>query len=185
MMLVLLLSLTAVTVQAAPPLQQDEQIAERLRARVEAGGRPAQYETAALRGFYARRSFRAAWSNEHGPNRLADDMVQALERADLEGLRPEDYHLAAIRAELDSVRTDAGAAKPSDPDRLARLDLLLTDAFLLYGSHLLAGRVDPETLHPRWEANRRGADLATVLENALDSRNVARALQRLAPTQDG
>ena len=185
MMLALLLSLTAVTVQTAPPIQQDEQIAERLRVRVEAGGRPALYETAALRAFYARRSFRAAWSNEHGPNRLADDMIQALQRADLEGLRPDDYHLAAIRAELDSVRADAGAAEPSDPDRLARLDLLLTDAFLLYGSHLLAGRVDLETLHPRWEANRRGADLASVLENALDSRNVARALQRLVPTQDG
>jgi murein L,D-transpeptidase YcbB/YkuD len=185
MLATLLLSLTAVSVQSVPPLQQDEQIAERLRRRVEAGGRPALYETAALRGFYARRSFRAAWSSEHGPNRLADDFVEALERADLEGLRPEDYHLAVIRAQLDSVRTDAGAAKPADPDRLARLDLLLTDAFLLYGSHLLSGRVDPETLHPRWEANRRGADLATVLEDALDSRNVARALQRLAPTQDG
>lgn len=185
MMLALLLSLTSATVQSVPPLQQDEQIAERLRTRVEAGGRPALYETAALRGFYTRRAFRAAWSTEHGPNRLADDLVEALERADLEGLRPDDYHLAAIRAQLDSVRSDAGAAKPADPDRLARLDLLLTDAFLLYGSHLLSGRVDPETLHPRWEANRRGADLATVLESALDSRNVARALQRLAPTQDG
>ena len=185
MMLALLLSLTAATVQSVPPLQQDEQIAERLRTRVEAGGRPALYETAALRGFYARRSFRAAWSNEHGPNRLADAFVQALERADLEGLRPEDYHLAVIRAQLDSVRSAAGAGEPVDADRLARLDLLLTDAFLLYGSHLLSGRVDPETLHPRWEANRRGADLASVLEEALDSRNVARALQRLAPTQDG
>ena len=86
---------------------------------------------------------------------------------------------------LDTVREDAATGRPTDPDRLARLDLLLTDAFLLYGSHLLSGRVDPETLHPRWEATRRGADLATVLDDALASRKVARALQRLAPTQDG
>ncbi|MEX2156076.1 MAG: L,D-transpeptidase family protein [Gemmatimonadales bacterium] len=183
----LLLIAAAVTGMALPPppVPPDEPVAERIRTRVEAAGGEPLYERAALGGFYARRSFRPAWSNEQGPNRLADDLVDALGRADLEGLWPEDYHLAGIRALLTAVREDASSGRTTEPDRLAELDLLLTDAFLLYGSHLLAGRVDPETLHPRWEANRRGADLATVLEDALDSRNVARALQRLAPTQDG
>jgi murein L,D-transpeptidase YcbB/YkuD len=168
-----------------PALSPDERVAERIRGRVEATAGQPLYEGAALGGFYTRRSFRPAWSNEHGPNRLADDLIDALDRADLEGLRPADYHVAEIRTLLTAVRADAADGRHTNPDRLAELDLLLTDAFLLYGSHLLAGRVDPETLHPRWEANRRGADLATVLDDALESRNVARALQRLAPTQDG
>jgi L,D-transpeptidase YcbB len=171
---------------AAPPLTPDELVSDRIRAAVESPlRRDSLYERSAISGFYGRRAFRAAWSTEHGPNRLADELVAALQRADLEGLDPAEYHLAAIQALLDTVRTRAGAGIPSAPERIAQLDLLLTDAFLLYGSHLLSGRVDPETLHPRWEANRRGADLAAVLQNALESRHVARALQKLAPSQDG
>ena len=90
--------------------------------------------------------------------------MNALRRADLEGLRPEDYHLAAIETLLAAVRADVRSGGVIVPDRWAELDLLLTDAFLVYGSHLLAGRVNPETLEPEWVANRRGADLAAVLE---------------------
>jgi murein L,D-transpeptidase YcbB/YkuD len=163
--------------EAAPPRSRDDSVAEQIRIRLEEGG--------ALLRFYARRSFQAAWSAEHGPNRLADDLVAALGRADLEGLEPADYHLGEIRASLDSVRADAANGRVITPARLATLDLVLSDAFLLYGSDLLGGRVDPETLHPRWEANRRDADLGTVLQEALDSRKVARSLQRLAPRQEG
>ena len=179
----------------------DERIAERLRTRLEvagSGGRGggeggARLEAAGERileslllgVFYVRRGYRPAWSDEAGPNRLAEALVEALRRADLEGLRPEDYHLTTIVTLLGAVRRDAAGGHLTDPDRSAELDLLLTDAFLLYGSHLLAGRVDPENLQPRWNANPRGVDLAAILEHALDSRNVVRALQRLAPTHEG
>jgi len=155
----------------------DDSVAAQIRARVE--------PSSPLLAFYARRSFRAAWSGEHGPNRLADELVDALGRADLEGLEPADYHLSAIRAALDSIRADAANGRAIPPARLANLDLLLSDGFLLYASHLLGGRVDPETLHPRWDANRRAADLSTVLQDGLDARKIARALQRLVPTDDG
>ena len=55
----------------------------------------------------------------------------------------------------------------------------------MYGSHLLAGRVNPETLQPEWVANRRGADLAAVLERALASGDIAGALAALEPPQRG
>lgn len=168
----------------APPRSREDSVAEQIRVRIEAEDAPL-YQSGALLGFYARRSFRPAWSGEHGPNRLADDLLSALGRADLEGLDPADYHGDQIRAGLDSIRAVAGSGRVITPRRLADLDLLLSDAFLLYATHLLGGRVDPETLHPRWEANRRGADLGTVLQDAIDSRKIARALQRMVPTQEG
>src|SRR6185312_16244255 len=82
----------------------DELVAERIRMRIEAagvvmdlraGGEPI-YESFVLPSFYERRLYRPAWSDERGPTRLADDLVGALGRADLEGLRSEDYHLAGI-----------------------------------------------------------------------------------------
>lgn len=174
-------------------LATEELIAEQIRNRIEAagvvtelraGGEPV-YASLALPSFYVRRLYRPAWSDNHGPTRLVDDMVSALYRADLEGLRPKDYHLTAIETLLAAVRADARSGSVIVPDRWAELDLLLTDAFLVYGSHLLPGRVDPETLKPIWVANRRTADLAVKLEGALASGDISGTLMTLAPPQRG
>jgi len=174
----------ALLLVAALTQRADSLLSEQIRIREEAADvRLAQRAT--VLGFYARRAFRPAWNNEQGPNRLADDLVAALNRADLEGLNPADYHIAEIGTLLTYVRLAAASGRTPEVERLADLDLLLTDAFLLYGAHLLGGRVDPESLHPLWEASPRGADLSTLLESALDSRKIARTLQRLAPTHEG
>ncbi|MBN2201990.1 L,D-transpeptidase family protein, partial [bacterium] len=168
-------------------------VAEQIRIRIEdagvvaelkAGGEPV-YASEALPGFYERRLYLPGWSNKRGPTRRVDELIGVLRGADLEGLRTEDYHFAAIESLLVAVRTDIRSAGVIIPDRWAELDLLLTDAFLVYGSHLLAGRVNPETLSPEWVANRRGADLTFVLEKALKSGDIAGALAELAPPQRG
>ena len=171
----------------------DELVAERIRNRIEAGGVVTDlraggepvYASAVLPNFYVRRLYRPAWSDARGLSRLADDLVRALRRADLEGLRAEDYHLAGLEFVLAKVRADNLRDRVSAPDRWAELDLLLTDAFLVYGAHLLAGRVDPETLRPEWLAHPRSADIAAVLEAALASGNIAGALDTLPPPQAG
>jgi len=171
----------------------NELIAEHIRTRIEeagvvtelrAGGEPV-YASLVLPGFYERRLYRPAWSDKDGPTPLADDVVKALQRAALEGLRPQDYHLAAIEILLAAARSDAISGGVIVPDRWAELDLLLTDAFLVYGAHLLPGRVNPETLKPVWVANRRSADLAALLESALASGDIAGTLATLAPPQRG
>jgi len=169
-------------------------VAEHIRTRIEAAGVVADlraagepvYASDVLPKFYERRLYSPAWSDEHGATRLADDFLGALRRADAEGLRAEDYHLAGIEAVLAAVRTDDAKSRPAlAPDRWAELDLLLTDAFLVYGAHLQAGRVNPETLTPEWVSNRRTADIAAVLESALASGSIARWLESLVPSQDG
>jgi murein L,D-transpeptidase YcbB/YkuD len=170
-----------------------ELIAEQIRTRIEAagvvtelraGGDPV-YASQELPGFYVRRLYRPVWSDKHGLTSQVIDLVNALRRADLDGLRSEDYHLTAISTLLIAVRGDIRNGGVIVPDRWAELDLLLTDAFLVYGSHLLAGRVNPETLKPEWVANRRGADFGAVLEDALASGDVAGTLAALEPPQRG
>ena len=89
-------------------------IAEQIRTRVEAVcvgtelrvcGDPV-YASEALPGFYVRRLNRPAWSSNGRLSRRVSDLVNALQRADLDGLRSEDYHLAAIRTLLAAVRGD-------------------------------------------------------------------------------
>lgn len=133
----------------------------------------------ALPAFYLDRDFQPAWSGDEASVRRAHELVEALRNASTDGLDGEDYHLAAIEALL--------AAAPANPQERAKrrvdLDLLLTDAFLVFGSHLLHGRVNPETVEPEWTANRRNADMGAVLRRALEGGSVAETLDGLRPPQ--
>lgn len=61
--------------------------------------------------------------------------------------------------------------------------MLYANAFLLSGSHLLTGRLDPKTITPSWTLNRRKSDLSTVLEEAVRTESIEQALNRLRPYQ--
>ena len=66
--------------------------------------------------------------------------VSQLEHCDADGLQPTDYHLKRIKTLLSSRNVH---------DR-ARLDILLSDAFLLYVSHIQTGKTDPVKIDPQW-----------------------------------
>jgi len=175
----------------AQPLS--DRVDEFLRSRIEAAGVPPRIEvgdelihaSVVLPIFYERRGYLPAWSDDSGPVALVDELVEAIERADQEGLHPADYHLDRIRATLANVRRNQKDQLPLNPRRLADLDLLATDAFLILGAHYLAGRINPETIDPEWMANRREADLADVLQKALDAGRIKGALEELLPQQPG
>jgi len=168
-------------------------IRDRLRIRIEDGGLPLRisvgrepiHAAIVLPIFYERRVYQPAWTAIHGALPQADALIKAIRKADREGLRPGDYHLAQIEAILAELLPTAGIVKTPDPRRLVDLDLLLTDAFLILGSHLLAGRINPEKIHPQWFANRREADLAQLLEDALNSNRIEETLATLLPAYAG
>jgi murein L,D-transpeptidase YcbB/YkuD len=61
------------------------------------------------------------------------------------------------------------------------LDLLLTDAFLVYAGHLSEGAVNPITIDPEWFLERRKVDLLQIFARAIESREVAKTLRDLTP----
>jgi murein L,D-transpeptidase YcbB/YkuD len=179
--------LRAALYSSPPPSQA---IADELRHRLEAAELPLRLEIAgepvlashALPGFYDQRVYRPAWSEGGAPGIRARELLAAIEAAGREGLQPESYHLEALRllsARLETVTDD------QRPGLLAELDLLLTDAFLIYAAHLVSGRVDPTTLDPEWIAVRREVDLVATLEAALDTGRVGAALEALLPDHEG
>ncbi len=136
--------------------------------------------------FYERRAFQPCWSRNGRLNAHTGELVSALGNADAEGLRPDDYHLFSIRFLLSKLDQLQGEGKFLTPEELVDLDLLLTDAFFLYGSHLHKGRINPETIDAQWIPGDYTADLAAILEKALvTSQGVTSALQRLRPPHDG
>jgi murein L,D-transpeptidase YcbB/YkuD len=138
-----------------------------------------------LTRFYERRGFLPAWVAVEGRFTQAEDLVGSIREGVLEGLKPDVYHLTAIEALLTDIEEAGSAGRPVDPGVLSDLDLLLTDAFLIYGSHLLSGRVDPETIHSKWLVKSREEDLAGLLQTALEEKGVDRVLSGLLPQYPG
>lgn len=170
-----------------------ERLSEHIRNRIEAAGSPPRlkvgeeqiYASVMLPIFYERRIYRAAWIDKKGPLPQVNSLIKAISKANYEGLIPYDYHLQKIESILNEVNQNIQKKIPINLRRLVDLDLLLTDAFLIYGAHLLAGRINPETIDPEWNAVLREVDLAEILENAVNSNEIEEALKSLLPPQSG
>lgn len=165
--------------------------AEEIRRRLEPPSSPGALVVAgeALRAnpelmtFYAARLYTPAWIADDGvvdddDVSRVDGLLAALERADSHGLRDTDYHLAALRGLVD--RLEEG---PVTAGELGDLDLLLTDAALVYAAHLVSGRVDPATFNSDWQAVPKEVDLVAWMQRAAASDAPSRAFDELLPSE--
>jgi murein L,D-transpeptidase YcbB/YkuD len=168
---------------------QGTDLANAIRNRLEAGAARGEWTAAgeailavrALPQVYAERNFSEIWTSSGRMTQGADRFLAFLRRSDEEGLRPEDYHLQVI----DSLRSTPDPPPGPETRRMVDLELLLSDAFLVLGSHLLQGRVNPVSINPEWLANRRNADMSRVLGEAAESGGFTDALSALVPRQSG
>lgn len=131
--------------------------------------------------FYQQRNFQPAWFKNNNIMNLADSLVKSIHDADLEGLNPRDYHVLRLDSMLEKIRMDLKVKVPVSIDQLINLEILLTDAFLLYANHLLSGRLNPETIDPEWLTERPEADLVTLLNEALSTGKIKETLKNLLP----
>jgi murein L,D-transpeptidase YcbB/YkuD len=141
--------------------------------------------SAVIPRFYWLRAFRPAWSTDGAPRSQATLLVKAIHEASQEGLNPEDYHLAPIQRLMTRIQNGTAGTQEIKLEELADLDLLLTDAFLLYAFHLSAGRVNPETIQAEWFIKTQEVDLAEVLQTALDKDQIIEVLDNLRPNHPG
>lgn len=118
--------------------------------------------------FYQNRSYELAWNQKS-----ASQLVFAIQQAGDEGLNPNDYHLKPlVKFIINPPKTDI--------DKAAH-DILLSDAFLLYASHLFSGKVRPETVDPDWCYNTKKNKLIELLDFVLTNNKVNEIVQLTAP----
>jgi len=108
-----------------------------------------------------------------------DQMLFVLHNIYQEGLHPEDYHLTAIEKLADKIIL----SDEVEVEDIARLELLLTDAFLLMSAHLAVGKTDAETIDPQWKASRRALtiDWGKFIDSTLQNNCIVENLQKLTP----
>lgn len=180
---------------SGPPLEEVSAEVSRLTSPVpEAIGEERVLARGLASRLYERLGARPIWYGERGFGTEADALVEALRDAEHHGLTADDYHFTAIETELDAIRKTEREPRDDDAARAAELDLLLTDAFLVYAAHLAAGKVDPATGKADWDGdpgtqeNVRTwhalppkVDLGRTLETAVSRDDVADTLRDLAP----
>lgn len=134
-------------------------------------------QPAEVNRFYWQREFRPAWFDRDGIFIEAGDMVQALRRVEEEGLPQSDYALAAIEQLM--------FREIDDPQQLAQLDLLLTDAFIHYSRNVRSGRLDPRRIGGDWFIPPTPFEAPLLLPEALTQKNLAEVLAGLPPPHEG
>jgi L,D-transpeptidase YcbB len=168
-------------------------VRDQLRARIEAAKVPSTvsihseslYAWELLVRFYTQRAFQPAWVGEDGLLPHTEKFVQMIRQSGREGLKPVAYHLPTI----ETLITERGQPRDREFSQTQRhgvaLELLLTDAYFMYASHALTGRIDPKILGEVWSADRAAIDLATPLQQALETDSVAAFLSQLRPIHRG
>ncbi len=171
---------------------QADDLSEAIRLRFDATqelsnivvGEDTLYANRALRVFYEHRGFRNAWTVNGRPIAKLEELIVAVRGAYTDGLNSEDYHLRALLALKSALERPQIIGSQRD-NLLVDLDLLASDAFLMLGSHYLAGRVNPENFDSEWFANRPQIDMTKFLEDTLIKKPVDAVLAALLPQQSG
>ena len=124
--------------------------------------------------FYTNREFELAWTSRK--NRR--DLIESLESSYDEGLSPEDYHLERIRKLM--VKSDKAKLTKTET---ADLDLLMTDALILYASHLLEGKLEQSEIRKNWDVERNAgpANPDSLLTITLHNQNIKQVLEDFKP----
>jgi murein L,D-transpeptidase YcbB/YkuD len=128
-----------------------------------------------LTEFYERRRFEPAWTAP----RQVEELLALIIESKADGLDPTDYHRSAVARGVEAL-TGSGALSPAER---AELDILLTDALVRLAYHERFGKINPYTLDPQWNFNRRltTTDPVREIQEAIDAPSLRHHMEKLIP----
>ncbi len=131
------------------------------------------YSQNVLPAYYESNGYALAWDNQKNYSELVANLLDSFN----EGLNPNDYHLERLKKLAKEVKSN------NNPEKTADLDLLMTDAILLYAKHLMTGKVDQSKIREGWEVppNKLPENAEELLKNALNHENLTAAITSLEP----
>jgi murein L,D-transpeptidase YcbB/YkuD len=142
------------------------------------------YNPELILDFYVHREFKPVWVTKEGLNNKAEFFINTIIQADHEGLNSKTYHQKDILTLLTHIKL--GIAKDTDEsEKLAELDLLLSDAFFSFGSHLSEGIVDPYSNNFNWYIKKPRKNLAKIFQTMLYDDDLKGFVDALQPHHSG
>ncbi|UJH91085.1 L,D-transpeptidase family protein [Antarcticibacterium sp. 1MA-6-2] len=120
--------------------------------------------------FYKRRNFEPAWQDHD----TRENLLKTFDEAEVEGLYAKDYHGEEIRKKLENIQD-------LDDTEKSRLDIILTDAFLEFGEHLLNGKTNPKNFHEIYDVPRDSLSTLSILEEVVQEKKLEESIEKLRP----
>jgi len=129
------------------------------------------YAKTVLAKFYQHIGFEPAWKDLEA----LKEAIKALEGSYDDGLLPVDYHVDVLISIVELIENSKDQ-EAVNHEWVAKFDLLVTDAILLYAYHLLDGKIDPHSLDVQWNfgyAELPGGD-GKLLAEAINNHTLLR-----------
>lgn len=142
------------------------------------------HSSVVIHQFYGERSFQPAWIRDGRIPEIAYEMRYEIGQSKFDGLNPSDYHFEVLNEYFSKFEAAKKQGKSLSNPELAAVDVLLTDAFIMLGSHLSLGKLDPENLKTDWNIQRNATELSLDmrLNEALGGAGIRKTLQTLYPS---
>ncbi len=119
-----------------------------------------------IREVYLTNNFDPYWLD----TKKINEFLSIIEKCQDEGLNPEDYHLSDI---YELKERDSG-------ENNANLDIILTDAFLLFTSHILSGKTNPVTIDPEWHVIKTDKNPVKYMYQ-IKTKNITEIISEILP----
>lgn len=130
------------------------------------------FANATVTKIYELNQMKMIWIDSFSVKADGDSLLRFISEADTHGLLPDDYHFGQIKML---------AQDKFDHDNAARLELLLTDSFVLLWYHLKNGRVDKKSFARIHLDSLVLSDAMDALKSALASHSVNNVLRDREP----
>ncbi len=151
--------------------------------------------------FYRENKFLPVWSSNGNLTSKVKDFITVIKLSYEDGLTPKKYHINEINAILNKIKSNNKSIFDFSSNNLEKnsdlisllgdLDLLLTDAFFLYTSHLVYGEniiinknKKRKTFYFSQMFDKKSVDLFQEFNNALNG-DIKDVLSNLAPSYSG
>ncbi len=139
------------------------------------------FATRFLYEIYDQNKNNVMWTDKGVFTKQGDSLISIIKHAAEYGLLAADYHYfkidSLIRTELDSV------TKKFDAVKIAKADILLTDAFFTFVVHVSKGRINADSLTKEWKGIPELLDtnLVEILNNVYKINQLRAPIDSLEP----
>lgn len=127
--------------------------------------------------FYRKNNYHMVWSDGGELSPMATQLIEILANSSQDGLDPKRYKLEQIRKLINQPVATSSQAN----DKMLSLDLLLTDAALLYFNDMLHGATDYPSKYPWWHLSAQSVDSVALLNTSLRTHSFDAALTKVTP----
>lgn len=131
----------------------------------------ATFENDSLTSFYKMNGFQTVWNTQK--NRTV--IIDALLRADQEGLDPTEYNVKDLNRYGENITT-------LNDKEIAGYDVLMTLCIQKYLRHLTQGKLNPRELYTDWDLAQNKADINQMLTTAANGDSLQIIIEKAKPT---